>query len=87
MTRPQQIFKKVVDAYSKAMEKEFGDCAAFLYWFHDDESVSVDGTLHEVLNMDTMAFQNLYENLDRALAKEGWFIENQNGTDHKFYRA
>lgn len=82
MTTAQRIFEKSI----KKLEKMYGLTPRSLCRnYHDSRSVSVDGDLHAILNdySDFLkeAKKIILDDLDQA----GYFIENVNGCDFKFY--
>lgn len=82
-TKPQRVFDKIVREWGTRNEIEIHA------YYHDTETVSIDGYLHQIMNLMTeYGFgDDLLETIDDALDKIGYFIENKNGCDFGFYRS
>jgi hypothetical protein len=84
MTRPQKTFEAVIKRIEKKTKSGYN--TSFCRYYHDEQSVSVDGELHSILNGYSDFLGCLREEIDNALSSIGYFMENQNGCDFKFYK-
>ena len=83
MTSPQKVFESTI----KKIEKMYGlTSQSMCRYYHDEESVSVDGELHSMLNHMSSFGATAVQMIEDALSAKGYFMENQNGCDFKFYR-
>ena len=83
-TKAQKKFESAV----KKLERMYGlSSSSLCRYYHDEESVSVDGELHSILNFNSEFCGEGREVIDDALASIGYYIENIDGCDFKFYKV
>lgn len=82
LSKGQKIFKKVVDSFAKKCNTE----DSLLYWFHDSDTVSIDGELHSILNGFNEYNFSLPEQIETALFNADYFLESINGCDYGIYK-
>ena len=84
---PRNKIQKTFEFAVKKLEKMYDlDGRALCRYYHDEDSVSVDGELHALLNGNSDYLNGGREIIDAALADIGYFMENVNGCDFKFYK-
>lgn len=82
LSKGQKIFKKVVDSFAKKYDMQ----DSLLYWFHNSETVSIDGDLHSILNGFCEYNFSLPEKIKTVLFNAGYFLESINGCDYGIYK-
>lgn len=84
MTKIQKTFEGAV----KKLEKLYQlDSRSLVRHYHDDQSVSVDGELHAIMNGMSDHLGHAWNIISEAVEAKGYFIENVNGCDWKFYKG
>ncbi len=84
MTKVQKAFEKAVVKLEKMYD--LSD-RSLVRCYHDKESVSVDGELHSIMNGMSDHLGHAWSVLEQAVEDCGYYIENVNGCDWKFYKA
>lgn len=85
-TTPQKVFTSTIEEYQNKYDPE--NDIELPYWYHDGQTVSVDGYLWQILN-DVTEYgygDELYKTLRDNLYKIGYMLENINGCDFGFYK-
>ena len=87
-TKAQKIVFNCVTRFNEKIDKILGynklgknlQCKDMLLYFHDKTSISVDGTLYDILQYGNADFgygRELHSDINNKLLKAGFYLENQ----------